>query len=390
MRFAERMKGVPRSFIREMLKVTERPDIISFAGGLPHPEAFPIAQIAEAARKVLTETGAEALQYQTTEGYRPLREYIAERYRTRWGLTVSPDDVLITTGSQQGLDLLGKVLVNPGDRVVLERPSYVGAIQALSMYEPEFVHVALDEDGMDADALAAVLAERDGRVVYTIPNYQNPSGTTYSRERRARVAEVLARSEALVVEDDPYSELCFEGEPLPPLRSFVGERAAMMGTFSKTVAPSLRTGWIAGPREVIEKLNVAKQASDLHTDGLSQRVLYRYLADNDVEAHIARIRERYRRQRDAMVAAMARHMPEGVTHTRPKGGMFLWATLPEGVSSLALVRRAMEAGVVFVPGHSFYTDGGGDDTMRLNFSNCDEGTIEEGVKRLAAAIREAI
>ncbi len=388
--FSDRIGKVQRSFIREMLTVTTNRDIISLAGGVPHPASFPVKAIAEAAARVLAESGPEALQYQPTEGYEPLREHVAARYRARWGLEVSPEEILITTGSQQGLDLLGKVFVNPGDRVILERPAYLGAIQALSLYEPQFVHVPMDGDGMDAGALSDALSARGAKMLYTVPNFQNPSGITYSVSRRAALAATVADWSLVVVEDDPYGELRFEGEASPPLRAYLGSPSVMMGSFSKIVSPGLRTGWICAPREVLDKLIVAKQAADLHTDSLSQRVLHRYLADNDIEAHVASIRERYRAQRDAMVAAIDSYCPPGSKRTHPQGGMFVWLTLPDGVSSVALFDRALEAGVAFVPGTPFHANGGGHDSMRLSYTTCDPERITEGIRRLGRVIDQAL
>jgi 2-aminoadipate transaminase len=389
-RFSRRTSAVKRSFIREILKVTERPEIISFAGGLPSPTSFPVAQIAKATQTVFDRDGAAALQYQTTEGFPPLRAWIAERYNREWNLDVSPDEILITTGSQQSIDLLGKALIDQGDRVLLERPSYLGAIQAFQVYEPQFVHVPLSEEGLDAAGLRAALGEAPAKMLYVVPNFQNPSGISYSDAARRAVCGALRGTSTLLVEDDPYSALRFRGRPLPPLRSYYGPGSVMLGTFSKTVSPGIRTGWICAPPEIREMLVTLKQAADLHSDALSQRILHEYLTSSDTAAHIEKIRAQYGRQCDAMLAAIAAHCPSEVKYTRPEGGMFLWMTLPEGVSSLKLFDRALAAGVAFVPGIPFYTDGGGDNTLRLNFSNSDKPRIEEGIRRLGRAIREEL
>lgn len=385
--FSRRMGAVKRSFIREILKVTADPTIISFAGGLPNPELFPLEDIAQASADELDSGGRAALQYSTTEGYPPLREFIANRYREKWGLQVGPEEILITTGSQQGLDLIGKIFLDPGDGLVIERPGYLGAIQAFSLFEPEFISIPLLEDGPDLEALEQALDARP-KLFYAVPNFQNPSGLSYSLEKRRAVAELLHDSETLFVEDDPYGELRFRGEHLPPVRSWLGDRSLLLGSFSKVAAPGFRIGWVVAPKPVMEKLVTAKQAADLHTSTLAQRIMWRHLTDNDLDAHIARIRERYGAHRDQMVAAIERHFPEGVTCSRPDGGMFLWVRLPEGCSAMELFDKAIGRKVAFVPGAPFYADGGGRNTMRLNFSNAVPEKIEEGISRLGECIRE--
>ncbi len=385
--FAKRMSAVKRSFIREILKVTADPSIISFAGGLPSPELFPLEDIARASADTFASRGRAALQYSTTEGYPPLREFIAGRYREKWGLDIKPEEILITTGSQQGLDLIGKIFLDPGDGLIIERPGYLGAIQAFSLFEPTFLSIPLLEDGPDLDALAAALATGP-KLYYAVPNFQNPSGLSYSEEKRRAVAELLRDSSTLFVEDDPYGELRFRGRHLPPVRSFLRSRSLLLGSFSKVAAPGFRIGWVVAEKPVMDKLVTAKQAADLHTSTLTQRIMWRHLTDNDLDAHIERIRQRYGAQRDAMVAAIERHFPETVTCSKPDGGMFLWVRLPEGCSALDLFDKAVTRKVAFVPGAPFYADGGGKNTMRLNFSNADPERIEEGIKRLGECIRE--
>lgn len=388
--FADRMATVPRSFIREILKVTEDPEVISFAGGLPNPEFFPVAAIAQAAFQVLSEDGKDALQYSTTEGYPPLREYVAERYLRTKGLKIAPEEILITNGSQQALDLLGKALLNKGDTVVFERPAYLGAIQAFSIFEPAFSSVPLRADGLDVDALGELLARKRAKLIYTVPNFQNPSGMSYSRENRLQIAGVLRGHGTFLVEDDPYGELRFMGDDLPSMREYLGDGAVLLGTFSKTVSPGFRLGWICARGELMEKLVIAKQAADLHSNYVAQRIVHRYLMDNDLDSHVAKIRDAYRAQRDLMVAAIERHCPPDIQCTKPDGGMFLWMTLPEGISSLELLELAVRDKVAFVPGQAFYVDGGGTNTLRLNFSNSDGDRIEEGVSRLGKAIRRLL
>ncbi len=390
-RFSRRMGVVHRSFVREILKVTEEPSIISFAGGLPNPRFFPAAELAKAAEKTLADGGAPALQYATTEGFPPLRQYIAERYARR-GVRVSAGDILVTNGSQQGLDLVAKAFLDEGDAVVVERPTYLAAIQAFGLFEPRFRALELCEDGVPAELIARTLREDNPKIFYAIPNFQNPSGITWSAERRREAAVVMAKSDTVLVEDDPYGELRFAGEAVPPLGVTEDGRlaswAVLLGTFSKTVAPGMRLGWLCAAPEIMERLVIAKQAADLHSNGFAQRVLHRYLLDNDVERHIARIREAYGRQRDLMVRLAESLFPPGVGFTRPEGGMFLWVTLPEGLSSTDLFERAIREKVAFVPGQAFFTDGCGANTLRLNFSNADEPMIEEGMKRLARVLAE--
>lgn len=384
--FADRLKRIPKSFIREILKVTTQPDIISFAGGLPNPEYFPIEAIREASSKVLAANGAQVLQYAVTEGYAPLREYIAERYMQRFGMHVDPADVLITNGSQQGLDLIGKVMLNPGDGVVMEKPSYLGAIQALSAYDPRFVTVPLRDDGVDTALLEETCMSRNVKLMYSIPNFQNPTGISYSPEVRKRTADIISCYQMFLVEDDPYGEIRFIGEDQPPIRSLVPEQTMLLGSFSKTIAPGLRMGWIVAPQYITEKLVVAKQAADLHSNFLSQRVIYQYLQDNNVEEHIALIKQAYKRQRDYMVAMIEQHFPPSIHVTKPEGGMFLWATLPEGVDAKAVFDIAIREKVAFVPGAPFHLQGEGGNTMRLNFSNSSEEAIELGIQRLGAIL----
>jgi 2-aminoadipate transaminase len=388
--FARRMSSVHRSFIREILKVTEEPGIISFAGGLPNPRFFPVKEIAEAARKALDTGGRSVLQYSTTEGYLPLREQIARRYAKK-GINVGPEEILILNGSQQGLDLMGKAFLDKGDVILVERPTYLAAIQAFGMFEPDFHPISLEEDGADMRELAEALSAFSPKLFYSIPNFQNPSGISYSEEKRRETVRLILQGESVLIEDDPYGDLRFLGEELPSMRAYVddyaprqpGETVVLLGTFSKIVSPGLRLGWICAGKELMERLVVAKQAADLHSDCLSQRIVHHYLADNDVDKHIALIREAYGRQRALMVDLAGRLFPPEVKCTRPEGGMFLWMTLPEGMSALEMFERAIAEKVAFVPGQAFFTDGSGINTLRLNFSNSDEAKIEEGMKRLA-------
>ncbi|AUB60135.1 aspartate aminotransferase [Methanobacterium subterraneum] len=385
-RFARRMNKIPRSFVREILKVTDDEDMISFAGGLPNPQSFPVEAIKDATSRVLTEDGEKVLQYSTTEGYRPLRELIAQRYKKQ-GLQVEVDDILITNGSQQCLDLVGKVFLDCDDGVVMERPTYLAAIQAFGLYEPQFHSVPLLDDGVDTEALEKILKEEEIKLFYSVTSFQNPTGITYSRDKRREVAEILTKHNTILVEDNPYGEIRFMGEDIPPIKSMIPD-SILFGTFSKIVSPGMRMGWIVAPPEVMEKLVTAKQASDLHSNYFTQRVVYQYLQDNNVDNHIQNIRKLYKSQRDQMVQSIREYLPEGVKHTAPEGGMFLWVTLPEGMSSMDLFKLAIKEKVAFVPGETFYTENPETDTMRLNFSNCCEEEIIEGMKRLGTAIQK--
>lgn len=388
--YAPRMSTIPKSFIREILEVTEDPNVISFAGGLPNPRFFPVEEIARATSEVLGGADVSPLQYGTSEGYQPLREYIAQRYHQKKRLTVSADEILITNGSQQGLDLVGKVFIGKDDTVAIERPAYLGAIQAFSVYEPRFHMVPLLEDGVDIDRLRNVLNGHRVKLFHTVINFQNPSGISYSQSKRGELAELFGRYDAVVIEDDPYGELRFAGTAPPSMRSWLDGRAVLLGSFSKTIAPGLRLGWVCAKREIMDKLIVAKQASDLHSNSLCQRIVHQYLLDNDMDEHIATIIAAYKRQRDAMVAAIEDSFPAEVSFTRPEGGMFLWVTLPDRLSALELFEHAIKEDVAFVPGTPFFVDGGGGNNMRLNFSNADEGRIGEGIQRLGRIMKNLL
>lgn len=386
--FAARMAKTPKSFIREILKVTEDPRIISFAGGLPNPELIDVDGVARATAAVLAEDGRVALQYSTTEGYRPLRQYIADRYKKRLGLDISPDEILITNGSQQCLDLIGKVLISAGDHIAIERPGYLGAIQAFSLYEPVFHPVLLHEDGLDPAQFAHELKAHPIRFFYGVPNSQNPSGVTYSEQRRKDIAELLRDKDTLLVEDDAYGELNFAGKSMPSFRQYLPEQTIITGSFSKILAPGIRMGWVVAPPAIMEQLVIAKQASDLHSNYLSQRIAYEYLTHEDIDAKIRIIQARYKAQAEQMVSLMKELMPASVRFTTPQGGMFVWVTLPEGISSMEVFERALKEDVAVLPGTPFYTDGGGKNTLRINFSNSTPEKIRTGIERLARVIRD--
>jgi 2-aminoadipate transaminase len=384
--FSRRIRATPRSFIREILKVTEKPDIISFAGGLPSPGFLDAGGVARAADEVLREDGRSALQYSTTEGFLPLRSWIAERYARRYSLEVSPEEILITNGSQQTLDLVARIFLDERDPVGIEAPGYLGAIQAFSQSMPRFCPVPLEPEGPDMKAFARMITEDRPVFFYGIPNSQNPSGITYTPGRRTQLVRLLEGEKTLLVEDDAYGEIRFDGKVLRPLKCDLPDRTVLCGTFSKIVAPGLRLGWMCAPPEVIEKAITAKQASDLHTSMFSQVVLSRYLEQQDIDAQIREITRAYAARCGLMVDLMEDLFPEDVTFTRPDGGMFIWLTLPEGASSMELWKRALEKKVAILPGTPFYTDGDGDRGVRMNFSNADPEKIVTGISRLAGVV----
>lgn len=382
---AQRTNEVPRSFIREILKVAVSDDIISFAGGLPNKNLFPVKQLQVATEKLFESGDRSIFQYSNTEGYLPLRNKIAERYAQK-GLNVSVDDILITSGSQQALDLLGKVFIDKGDRVIIEEPGYLGAIQALSMFQPEFVTVPLQSNGIDVDKFESA-CKLNAKFAYLIPNFQNPSGVTYTNEIREQVADISSKNSMFIIEDDPYGDIRFSGEPQNSFYHYLPNQTVLLGTFSKTVVPSFRLGWIVAPPQLMDKLVIAKQAADLHTDLFVQRLIDQYISDNGMDNHIALISECYGRQAKAMVSAVEKYMPNGVSCTHPQGGMFTWLTLPEGCSAMKLFDEAIKRKVAFVPGDPFYVGKHNVNTCRLNFSCSNEATIEKGISILADAVK---
>jgi 2-aminoadipate transaminase len=385
--FAERILETPRSFIREILGIAIAPGMISFAGGLPNKDLFPVEELREACDKVFSLYGPDVFQYSNTEGLFELREYIAEHYKERGVPHISPENILITCGSQQAMDLLAKVLINENDRVVLEEPSYLGAIQALSIFRPQFITIPISEKGMDVDRLKDAFL-KNVKLMYTVPNFQNPTGISYPEDNRREIAEIIRGTKTLLVEDDPYGELRFSGQPKTSFMNLAPENTILLGTFSKTVVPAFRLGWVVGPKPIIEKMVIAKQAADLHTNSFSQYILYQYLINNDPAAHISKIIKQYSTQKQAMIKSISRHFPESVKYTNPDGGMFLWATLPNSISSMELFELALKDGVCIVPGHPFYIGKDDVSTMRLNFSCMDDVTIEEGIKRLGKAAKQ--
>ncbi|MGA2087266.1 MAG: PLP-dependent aminotransferase family protein [Terracidiphilus sp.] len=383
-RFARRMSGISASTIREILKVTEQPEIISFAGGLPAPELFPVDDVLCAAERVLHETGASALQYSASEGFAPLRESLAAESRRR-GIDCCAEDILITTGSQQPLDLAGKVFLDAGDCVLTESPTYMAAIQAFQTFEVRFATVPTDDHGLIPEELPALIERERPRFLYTIPNFQNPTGRTLAAERRKTLYSIAARYGLIVLEDDPYGCLRYAGKTIPSIKSLDTEGIVIyLSTVSKTIAPGLRIGWVVANEEIRRKLTIVKQAADLHTSSLDQRIVHRYLTDFDSDAHIERIRQAYGERYSIMDATLRETMPPGFRWTHPEGGMFLWVTCPEGVDTNELLREALLRKVIFVPGQDFFPDASGQRFMRLNFSNASPESIREGIGRLAA------
>ncbi len=385
--FARRMEQMRPSTIREILKVTAQPEVISFAGGLPAPELFPVEAVRRAADLVLTQHGSRALQYSQSEGVPQLREWIAAEMGRR-GIRARLEDVLVTNGSQQVLDLVGKLFLNPGDVVLTENPTYLAAIQAFQTFEVRFVPVPTDGEGLIPEALPALIKQHRPKFLYTIPNFQNPTGITLTAARREALARVAAEHGLIIVEDDPYGKLRYRGADIPPVKSWDEAGCVIYAsTFSKTIAPGLRTGWVVAPPEIFNRLLILKQASDLHTSSFDQLVAHTYLTQNDPAAHLELIRRVYGERFELLDAALRAEMPTGYHWTKPEGGMFLWITGPESLDALELLKRAIAQKVAFVPGRDFFPADGGRNFLRLNYSNSTPERIREGVRRLAALCR---
>ena len=382
-RFSERASQLQSSFIREILKITQRPEIISFAGGLPSPATFPVEQMKAAFDKVLTENGKVALQYGPTDGYPLLREWIANSLSTD-GCTILPEQVLMTSGSQQALDLLGKVLIDEGSRVLVETPSYLGALQAFSVYRPEFKSVATDDHGLVPSSIEPVA--EGARLLYALPNFQNPTGRSLSIERRVELVETCARLGLPLIEDDPYGALSYKGEPFPKMLNMNPDGVIYMGSFSKVLTPGIRQGYVVAPLPLVRRLELAKQAADLHTAQLTQMVVYEVIKDGFLDQHIPKIRTLYANQCQAMLDAMAESFPSSVTWTKPEGGMFIWVTLPKQIDAMKLLDQAIAAKVAFVPGAPFYANEAETNTLRLSFVTVPPERIREGVAVLAKLI----
>ncbi len=398
-RYAHRMKGMSGSFIREILKLTQKPEVISFAGGLPAPEVFPVKEFQEAVNRMLMEHSEKALQYGTTEGYLPLREMIAER-SVRYGLKVGAANISITSGSQQALDLIGRLFINRGDRIIVENPTYLGAIQAWNAYGADYISVPMDDDGMITSELEKAL-RKGAKFIYVLPNFQNPSGVTLSLKRRQELVELADRYGVPIIEDDPYGQIRFEGDHIPPVAvvdsEFRGQNGSVydgnviyMSTFSKLLAPGIRVAWVIAAESVIRRLVQAKQGADLHTSSFNQIAVYEVSQNNFLDEHVKVIRATYKERRDTMLEAMDEFFPSEVKWTHPAGGMFLFVTLPEGMDAMEMFEKAVEKNVAYVPGSVFHPTGGGENTMRINFSFSTPDTIREGIARLGLLFKEEI
>lgn len=397
-RYSQRTQRMKASAIRELLKVAEQPEMISFGGGFPAPDVFPIKEFEKACSYVLQNKGAEALQYGGTDGYVPLREMIG-RHSNRVGINVNIENILITTGSQQALDLLGKIFINRGDRILVESPTYLGALQAWNAYGAEYVPVPLDEHGMITDKLEEAL--RTGpKFIYVLPNFQNPTGTTLALERRYKLIELADRYGVPIIEDDPYGQLRYEGEPLPAVElidskmrkdngTYTGN-VIYLSTFSKILSPGLRLAWVVAPQGVIRKLSLAKQGCDLNTSSFNQIVAHEVGQHGFLDRHVQLIQKVYHERRDTMLDALSEHMPNEVHWTRPQGGLFLWLTLPEQINTTEMLSEAIAEKVAYVPGEFFFVDGSGQNTMRLNFSFSNPEKINDGIARLGRAIKNKL
>lgn len=388
--YAERTQKLKASEIRELLKLTEKPEIISFAGGLPAPELFPLERIAEVTTRVIEEKGMIALQYASTDGYLPLREIIVEERVKPTGVNCTVNNILLTNGSQQALEFSAKLFINKGDIIAVESPSYLGAINAFLPYEPEFLEIPMDENGMLVDKLEEALENGTNiKMIYTIPEFQNPSGITMSVERRKRLTEIAAKYEIPVIEDSPYGELRFEGEKLPSVMSLDKSGYVInLGTFSKTFCPGLRLGWICADEEIIKKYILIKQGADLQCNTLSQVIAAEFMKEYSLDEHIEKIIKVYRKRRDLMLETMKEYFPKEVKYTHPNGGLFTWVELKEGLDTKEIGMEALRENVAFVPGASFFASSGKTNCFRLNYSNMPEDKIVEGIKRLAKVLNK--
>ncbi len=391
LQFAKRMDNIKASEIRELLKLTQKPEIISFAGGLPATESFPIQEFIKIGKIVLEESGDKALQYGATEGFEPLRQAIVKRM-ARVEADVKASNILVTSGSQQGLDFAAKIFINPGDIIICESPTYLGAINAFKAYEPKFIEIDTDKDGMDMAQLEKTLKENDNvKFIYAIPDFQNPSGKTWSVERRKQLVELANKYNIAIIEDNPYGELRFEGKILPAIKHFDTEgRVAFLGTFSKILCPGLRLGWVAADEAFLEKFILVKQGADLQSSTISQMEAAKFFELYDINAHIQKIIDLYRVRRDLMLKTMEEEFPKEVTFTYPEGGLFTWVVLPEYINARELAVEALKQNVAYVPGGSFYPNGGNENTFRLNYSSMNEEKIVEGIKRLGKVIKDAM
>lgn len=389
-KFASRMDGLKGSEIRELLKLTEKPEVISFAGGLPAPELFPVEEMKKISTLVLEESGMEALQYTTTEGFPPLREHIADRMNSKSKTNITKDDILITNGSQQGLDFAGKVFLDEGDVVLCESPSYLGAINAFKAYKPKFIEVPTDNQGMIMEELEKILqSTQNVKMIYVIPDFQNPTGRTWPLERRKKFIEVINKFEIPVIEDNPYGELRFEGESLPSLKSMDKKGLVIyLGSFSKIFCPGYRIGWTCASHQILSKFIFVKQGADLQASTISQRDISKFMDIYDLDKHVEKIKTVYKKRRDLMLKTMEEEFPEGLEYTHPEGGLFTWVQLPQHLDSRVIMQECVENNVAYVPGGSFFPNGGKENCFRLNYSTMPDERIIEGIKRLGTVLKK--
>lgn len=388
-KFSKRSEALPSSFIRDILKVTNQEKVISFAGGLPDAQLFPFEALEESAKAVFQHYGPKILQYSGSEGLESLRLWICDFYRNRHNLEIKPEQVLLTNGSQQALDLIGKAFIDTGDQIILEQPSYLGAIQAFMVYEPDVLPVPIGQDGLDLDSLEELLRVHSPKLLYLVSNFQNPSGFTLSLEKRERLACLAEEYDFIIVEDDPYGMLRYEGEDLPPIRYYTSQ-SILCGSFSKVMAPGFRLGWVVAEEAVIQKLLILKQASDLHSNNLSQYIADYYLRHYNLQEHVDKLKQHYGQKCQMMYAAFKRELPSTCQVIKSEGGMFLWIKLPEYIDAGALLQETMQQNVIFVPGKYFYTNGKGHNTLRVNFTNSTEDAIQLGVTVIAQAVKKLL
>lgn len=385
--FSTRCQNLPSSFIRDILKVADQKDFISFAGGLPDASLFPIEELEASASAVFKSHGSKLLQYSNSDGLKSLKQLICHYYKSKFEMEVKPDQVIITSGSQQGLDLISKAFINSGDEIIMEQPSYLGAIQAFMAYEPKILPVNINENGIDIDALIQILTAHNPKFLYLVPNFQNPSGYTISVEKRQKLASLGELYNFLIIEDDHYGQIRFEGEHLKPIRYFC-DKTILCGSFSKIIAPGLRIGWIVANEPIIQKLLILRQASDLHSNNLSQYIADHYLRNFNFERHLSGIIDTYSGKCNFMYDALIKYFPAECKIIKPEGGMFLWVELPKYMDAELLLKNAIEEKVLFVPGKFFFTNGGGQNTLRLNFTNSSYEEIKKGIAMLGSKLKD--
>lgn len=386
--FSKNIANMSGNVIREILKLTQQPDIISFAGGMPANDSFPVESLQEISALTFDKHSRSIFQYGTSEGFMPLREFIVDWMADK-GVKTETDEVLITSGSQQGIDLISKTFLNPGDGVVIENPTYHAAIQSFTLYGANLTFGESDERGFIPQSLISAADKEKSKLLYLVANFQNPTGISLAKERRQELVDSMNKLEMILIEDDPYGDLRYSGEVINPVKSFdTNNRVVYLGSFSKNISPGLRVGFAVGPKEVIRKMVIGKQAADVHSCNLAQAIIYEFCAGGLIKPHIESLKVRYRKKRDLMLDMMKEHFPPSVTWAKPEGGLFIWAKLPAGASSAALLKIAVNEKVAFIPGHNFHAGGGGDNTLRLNFSNASESQIEEGISSLGQAMHK--